>query len=139
MPPPPVKTLASYLQDSQAQRSSIISSLTSGLWSVVTLGLASSNSNEAETNLEKTNSSTQEKQKPLVTFLPNLPTDASNANSSYIYDAQIDCSSRLLAWQSCHLLLVLVNHCTSESLYNPYRLALFHFTDTQGKHLVLIY
>ena len=37
-----------------------------------------------------------------------------------------------LANQSIHLLLILSNHFTSETHRNPYRLALLHFTDTQG-------
>ncbi len=66
---------------------------------------------------------------PPQTYLPPLPHDSNSAPSASSEPA-LDCQSRLLAWQSCHLLLVLANHCTSEHLYNPYRLALFHFTDT---------
>jgi hypothetical protein len=127
MPPPPMKNLASYLQNSQPQSQSLMSSLTTGLWSVMTFGMASG----ASTTKTTPPSDKSQEQKPLMTYLPNLPTDNSTTSGAYTYDsAPIDCASRLLAWQSCHMLLVLVNHCTSESLYNPYRLALFHFTDT---------
>ena len=65
-------------------------------------------------------------------FLPALAQDS----NSVTYEVPIDCAGRLLAWQSCHILLILSNHCTnsdtggSGSLYNPYRMALFHFTDS---------
>jgi hypothetical protein len=40
----------------------------------------------------------------------------------------------LLANQSLLFLLVLANHCTSDrALNNPYRQALFQFTNSQGK------
>ena len=43
-------------------------------------------------------------------------------------------SDRLLAKQSLLLILVLANHCTSDlELHNPYRQALFSFTDSQGQ------
>ncbi|ELU06913.1 hypothetical protein CAPTEDRAFT_6632 [Capitella teleta] len=42
----------------------------------------------------------------------------------------------LLATQSLLLTLVLANHCTSESgLHNPYRQALFAFTNSQGNYV----
>lgn len=123
MPVPASQNLNSYLStsDSSSQRS-FMSSVASGLWSVMTLGLASSS---------YTTDDTHSPNDPIVTYLPSLPNDNSS-NSGNINDAQIDCSTRLLAWQSCHILLVLSNHCTNESLFNPFRLALFHFTDTQG-------
>ena len=99
-----------------------MSSVASGLWSVMTLGLGSSGASSTVNTQEDDNEKT---------YLPNLPTDNSSANQNTT-DIQIDCSTRLLAWQSCHILLVLSNHCTNESFYNPYRLALFHFTDTQN-------
>jgi len=43
-----------------------------------------------------------------------------------------DTSETLLANQSLLLILVLANHCTDKALVNPYREALFSFTDTQG-------
>ena len=40
----------------------------------------------------------------------------------------------LLANQSLLLILVLANHCTSDKgLHNPYRQALFSFSNSQGK------
>ena len=40
----------------------------------------------------------------------------------------------VLANQSLLLILVLANHCTSEAeLHNPYREALFSFTNSQGE------
>lgn len=130
MPPPAFQSLSSYLQNADStQQSTLISNLASGLWSVMTLGLAGSSSVK-----EVKGSDSSSEQKPLITYLPSLPSDHSTSGNGgvYLYDsAPIDCSARVLAWQSCHLLLVLVNHCTNESLYNPYRLALFHFTDTQ--------
>lgn len=41
--------------------------------------------------------------------------------------------NRHLSNQSIHLLLILSNHFTNDVHRNPYRLALLHFTDTQGK------
>jgi hypothetical protein len=131
MPAPPMKNLSSYLQENNASQrnNSLISSLTSGLWSIMTLGMVSSTNPDTK---NETNNKDENKNQPLQTFLPPLPNDSSTSSGAYAYETQIDCSSRLLAWQSCHILLVLVNNCTNESLYNPYRLALFHFTDTQG-------
>jgi hypothetical protein len=41
----------------------------------------------------------------------------------------------ILANQSLLLILVLANHCTSNSgLHNPYREALFNFTNSQGDY-----
>ncbi len=105
--------------DDGSQRS-LMSSVTNGLWSVMTLGYggsSQSNSPPYTKNSEET-----------LTYLPSLPQDS---NSASVVNEPIDCTKRLLAWQSCHILLILSNHCTNESLYNPYRLALFHFTDTQ--------
>ncbi len=44
-----------------------------------------------------------------------------------------DLRNRHLSNQSIHLLLILSNHFTNDVHRNPYRLALLHFTDTQGK------
>jgi hypothetical protein len=95
----------------------------------MTLGMAGGSS---ETTSPASDPKIKSKDKPLTTYLPSLPTDNSTTGTgAYIYDSPpVDCAVRVLAWQSCHLLLVLANHCTNESLYNPYRLALFHFTDT---------
>lgn len=47
-----------------------------------------------------------------------------------------DVSFTLLANQSLLLILVLANHCTNDKgLHNPYRQALFSFTNSQGKKL----
>jgi hypothetical protein len=43
--------------------------------------------------------------------------------------------NRHLSNQSIHLLLILSNHFTNDVHRNPYRLALLHFTDTQGKQI----
>jgi hypothetical protein len=127
MPPPPNQNLSSHLTnnsnlDTAGQRS-IFSSFSSGLWSVVTLGYGGGSSGSSMT----TSANSQD-----ITYLPNIPTDGNGSASGNSNDIQIDCGSRLLAWQSCHILLVLSNHCTNEALYNPYRLALFHFTDTRS-------
>lgn len=87
----------------------MLSSVASGLWTVMTLGLSSSST---EKPTEQTTSKIND---------VNLNTN----------ETLIDCTNRLLALQSCHILLILSNHCTNESFRNPYRLALFHFTDTQ--------
>jgi len=50
-------------------------------------------------------------------------------------DTTIDLSNRHLSNQSIHLLLILSNHFTNDVHRNPYRLALLHFTDTQGKQM----
>jgi hypothetical protein len=132
----PQQNLTSYLTSSDASsQRSLMSSFASGLWTVMTLGLGSTTptSSSSNTNNNENGLNADEKSnKTIVTFLPNLPSDTHTTNSSNVTDTQIDSASRLLAWQSCHILLVLSNHCTNESLYNPYRLALFHFTDTQG-------
>ena len=48
--------------------------------------------------------------------------------------ADTELSETLLANQSLLFILVLANHCTCDkSVTNPYRQALFSFTDTQGK------
>ena len=73
-------------------------SLTASLWSVVTLGMAS----------------TTPEKKPEEEF-----------------------NETLLANQSLLFLLVLANHCTSDrALKNPYRQALFQFTNSQGKNKI---
>jgi hypothetical protein len=125
MPQPPTQHL-SYLNDKQAGPS-LLSSVTSSLWTVMTLGLASS-SNTVSTASNSNNTNIQK----IPTHLPNLPSDIYSNPNSNVTETLIDCHNRLLAWQSVHILLVLSNHCTNESLYNPYRLALFHFTDTLG-------
>ncbi|CAF4721219.1 unnamed protein product, partial [Rotaria magnacalcarata] len=48
-------------------------------------------------------------------------------------DPAYELRNRHLANQSIHLLLILSNHFTNDAHRNPYRLALLHFTDTQGK------
>ncbi|RNA42637.1 dymeclin [Brachionus plicatilis] len=117
MPPPSsVQNLSSYLSNEVQNQRSFMSSVASGLWSVMTLGLGSANLSTDQNNLE------DENEKYF------LPSDSTTQNT----DDQLDCSSRYVAWQSCHILLVLSNNYTNESLYNPYRLALFHFTDTQN-------
>ncbi len=75
-----------------------------GLWSVVTLGMGSS------TN-------------PTTTTEGTIPPT----------DPAFELRNRHLANQSIHLLLILSNHFTNDVHRNPYRLALLHFTDTQGK------
>lgn len=117
--------------------SSLMSSITSGLWTVMTLGFGGTTGGSPDEPAYTASGSGEAKQPEIVTYLPHLPADAhSSSGGGALTDTQIDSANRLLAWQSCHILLVLSNHCTNESLYNPYRLALFHFTDTQGnKHL----
>jgi hypothetical protein len=48
-------------------------------------------------------------------------------------DPAFELRNRHLSNQSIHLLLILSNHFTNDVHRNPYRLALLHFTDTQGK------
>jgi hypothetical protein len=50
-------------------------------------------------------------------------------------DPAFEFRNRLLSNQSIHLLLILSNHFTNDAHRNPYRLALLHFTDTQGQLL----
>jgi hypothetical protein len=137
MPAPPIKNMVSSqalislangtditkieVNDDSA---SMLSSVASGLWSVVTLGYGSSSEQPSPASV---------KSNQIETFLPDLPADVNSSNSGHVIgiDTQIDCSTRLLAWQSCHIMLILSNHCTHDSLYNPYRLAMFHFTHTQ--------
>jgi hypothetical protein len=123
MPQPPNQTLSSHLTNTSNEvgQRSLFSSVAIGLWSVVTLGYGSSS---AAVTLSANSEDT--------TFLPSIPSEGNGSASASSNDVQIDCGTRLLAWQSCHILLVLSNHCTNEILYNPYRLALFHFTDTQS-------
>ncbi|UJR14717.1 hypothetical protein I4U23_001710 [Adineta vaga] len=77
-------------------------SVAQGLWSVVTLGMASSTASTSTAD----------------GIVP--PTDPA-------YDLR----NRHLANQSIHLILILSNHFTNDAHRNPYRLALLHFTDTQ--------
>ncbi len=79
-----------------------------GIWSVVTLGMGTSTS----------------------------PTTAATTTEGIIppTDPAYDLRNRHLANQSIHLLLILSNHFTNDVHRNPYRLALLHFTDTQGKY-----
>ena len=43
-------------------------------------------------------------------------------------------TDKLIANQSLLLILILANHCTSDKgMHNPYREALFSFTNSQGK------
>jgi len=80
-------------------------SVASGLWSVMTLGMASSS--------------------------PSTTTENPNTN---LTDSSYDLRNRHLANQSIHLILILSNHFTNDVHRNPYRLALLHFTDTQGDY-----
>ncbi|CAF0946391.1 unnamed protein product [Rotaria sordida] len=73
-----------------------------GLWSVVTLGMGSSSTS-------------------------NTTDETVTAN-----DSAYELRNHHLANQSIHLLLILSNHFTNDAHRNPYRLALLHFTDTQG-------
>ena len=144
MPAPASNILSSQalamISDSgnSSNQRSLFSSVASGLWSVVTLGYGSGSSSStttsssATTNLPSNKLDQTQNSQQIFSYLPDLPVDTNNSSNNTVNDVQIDCPSRLLAWQSCHLLLILTNHCTNESLYNPYRLALFHFTDTQG-------
>lgn len=77
-----------------------------GLWSVVTLGMGSSSTAAATTVAD---------------------------GSAALTDPAFDLRNRHLSNQSIHLLLILSNHFTNDVHRNPYRLALLHFTDTQGK------
>ncbi|CAF4257562.1 unnamed protein product [Rotaria sp. Silwood2] len=82
----------------------LYSQLTTGsLWSVVTLGMSSSST-----------------------------TTVTEATATSI-DSTKELRNRHLSNQSIHLLLILSNHFTNDVHRNPYRLALLHFTDTQGK------
>ncbi|KAK3927790.1 Dymeclin [Frankliniella fusca] len=90
------------------QGGSIVLGLASGLWSIVTLGYGRSNeTDELQMAIEAANTP-EERQKAREALHSRAP----------------------LAGQSLLLLLVLVNHCTSEKgpLQNPYRQALFSFT-----------
>jgi hypothetical protein len=60
---------------------------------------------------------------------PATTTDGTVPNTDPAYDLR----NRHLANQSIHLLLILSNHFTNDVHRNPYRLALLHFTDTQGE------
>ena len=59
-------------------------------------------------------------------------TTASDGSAASI-DPAFNLRNRHLSNQSIHLLLILSNHFTNDVHRNPYRLALLHFTDTQGK------
>jgi hypothetical protein len=50
-------------------------------------------------------------------------------------DPAYDLRNHHLANQSIHLILILSNHFTNDVHRNPYRLALLHFTDTQGERI----
>jgi hypothetical protein len=78
-------------------------SVAGGLWSVMTLGMASSGTTN-ESVIVKT-------------------------------DVTLELRNRHLANQSIHLLLILSNHFTNDVHRNPYRLALLHVTDKQGKFI----
>ena len=57
------------------------------------------------------------------------------ANRGSSPEEEEEVSDKLLANQSLLLILVLANHCTGQApgvLNNPYRQALFSFTDSQG-------
>ncbi len=58
---------------------------------------------------------------------------SSTTVSEDINDTLIDLHNHHLSNQSIHLLLILSNHFTNDVHRNPYRLALLHFTDTQGE------
>jgi hypothetical protein len=64
---------------------------------------------------------------------PSNPTIPEGTTPSL--DSINDLRNRHLSNQSIHLLLILSNHFTNDVHRNPYRLALLHFTDTQGKHM----
>lgn len=119
-----------YLEANNQPQRSIMSSVASGLWSVVTLGYGSAAAPTATSESDKNE---------IITYLPKISSDNSGSGNVNGYDTPIDCSARFLAWQSCHILLVLSNQCTNESLHNPYRLALFHFTDTQGINIFYVH
>jgi hypothetical protein len=60
------------------------------------------------------------------------------ANRGSERDEEEEVSDKLLANQSLLLILVLANHCTGPTLQsNPYRQALFSFTDSQGTGNIL--
>lgn len=62
----------------------------------------------------------------------------SQSNKDDASQETINYTDRLLALQSCHILLILSNYCTNDITFrNPFRLALFHFTDTQGKPSII--
>lgn len=103
----------------------MLSSVASGLWTVMTLGLAqSSNTSSSSSNSSSTTTTSSTTTNTLT---------ANTSNNEPNINEMLDCTNRFLALQSCHILLILSNHCTNELFRNPYRLALFHFTDTQGK------
>lgn len=84
----------------------IVSGIVGSLWSVMTFGMSSSSPAAA----------------------------AATANDGgKLPEATNTLRNRHLSNQSIHLLLILSNHFTNDVHRNPYRLALLHFTDTQGK------
>ena len=107
--PAPQNLSSQYMPLNNNSQRSIMSSVTSGLWSVMTLGYGgtSSNSPPYSKNSEE-----------IFTFLPELPQDSNSAGN--YNDSPIECNNRLLAWQSCHIILILTNHCTNESLYKNF-------------------
>lgn len=64
----------------------------------------------------------------------SVPTTAAADGTLPSTDPAFDLRNRHLANQSIHLILILSNHFTNDVHRNPYRLALLHFTDTQGNH-----
>lgn len=90
---------------------SIVLGLASGLWSIVTLGYGRSNETDELLMAIETATTPEERQKAREALHSRAP----------------------LAGQALLLLLVLVNHCTSDKgpLRNPYRQALFSFTAAQ--------
>lgn len=93
------------------QGGSIVLGLASGLWSIVTLGYGRSNDTDELQMAIEAATTPEERQKAREALHSRAP----------------------LAGQSLLLLLVLVNHCTSEKgpLENPYRQALFSFSAAQ--------
>ncbi|XP_034242457.1 dymeclin isoform X2 [Thrips palmi] len=90
------------------QGGSIVLGLASGLWSIVTLGYGRSNETDELLMAIEAAATPEERQKAREALHSRAP----------------------LAGQALLLLLVLVNHCTSDKgpLRNPYRQALFSFT-----------
>lgn len=92
----------------QSGGGSIVFALASGLWSVLTLGYGRS-----------------------ISVGPSGDPEASDSVPPV--EGETPASEAPLANRSLLLLLVLVNHCTADrSLHNPYRQALFSFTDVQN-------
>lgn len=96
------------LLSGDGQGGSIVLGLASGLWSIVTLGYGRSNETDELLMAIEAATTPEERQKAREALHSRAP----------------------LAGQALLLLLVLVNHCTSDKgvLRNPYRQALFSFT-----------